>query len=87
MILNKDSIIKLIFTVILGLIFTLLQALEYIEAIFSIRENCYGSSFFVTTGFHGTHVIIGTIFLFYCLKYIKIKNLRKWQHLGYEFRI
>jgi heme/copper-type cytochrome/quinol oxidase subunit 3 len=74
---DEDSLISLIFTVILGLLFTSLQALEYFESSFSLGENCYGSRFFVTTGFHGTHVIIGTIFIIYCIKIIINQNLNK----------
>jgi heme/copper-type cytochrome/quinol oxidase subunit 3 len=84
---DEDAVLSLIFTVILGFIFTSLQALEYIESFFCLRENCYSSRFFVTTGFHGVHVIIGTIFLFYCLIFLNFKNLRKWQHVGIEFAI
>ena len=87
LIVGRDSIFSLVQTIILGLIFTSLQALEYLESSFCLRENCYGSRFFVTTGFHGTHVIIGRIFLIFCLKTINIKNLTKWQHTGYEFAI
>jgi heme/copper-type cytochrome/quinol oxidase subunit 3 len=47
------------------------------ESTFSLGENCYGSSFFVTTGFHGLHVIIGTLFLSFCLKIIYFKTLNK----------
>jgi cytochrome c oxidase subunit 3 len=54
-------------TVILGFYFTALQALEYHEASFSISDAVYGSTFFVATGFHGLHVIIGTVFLAVCL--------------------
>lgn len=50
-------------TVALGAFFTVLQAMEYVEARFSIRDRVFGRSFFVPTGFHGLHVIIGTIFL------------------------
>ena len=84
---GEDAVTSLFWTIILGIIFTILQALEYLEASFCLRENCYGSRFFVTTGFHGTHVIIGTIFLTFCFKVIITKNLNKWQHIGYEFAI
>ena len=84
---DEDSLITLFYTIILGIFFTFLQGLEYFEAFFCLRENCYGSRFFVTTGFHGIHVIIGTTFLLYCFLFINIKNIRKWQHIGYEFSI
>jgi len=45
----------------LGLNFTAIQAYEYFEAPFTIADSAYGSTFFVATGFHGLHVIIGTI--------------------------
>ena len=53
--------------VILGLIFTVFQAYEYSHAAFGFSGNIYGATFFMATGFHGAHVIIGTIFLFVCL--------------------
>lgn len=53
----------LILTVILGVYFTLLQVMEYIESFFCLRDCCYGRVFFIGTGFHGAHVIIGSIFL------------------------
>lgn len=53
----------LILTVFLGMIFTFLQGLEYANSFFSIRDRNFGTSFFILTGFHGLHVIIGSIFL------------------------
>jgi len=50
-------------TVILGAMFTAMQGLEYYESPFTIRDGAFGRLFFVTTGFHGTHVIVGVIFL------------------------
>lgn len=48
----------------LGIYFLLLQAFEYYTASFRISDSVYGSTFFMATGFHGFHVIIGTLFLF-----------------------
>lgn len=63
----KWYILFLFLTVILGLIFTLLQGIEYQSAFFSLRDRTFGTSFFILTGFHGIHVIIGTLFLRVCL--------------------
>lgn len=57
----------LVLTVALGAYFTFLQAGEYYETSFCISDSVYGSSFFVATGFHGLHVLIGRRFLLVCL--------------------
>ena len=54
-------------TIILGVLFTSVQAYEYSHAAFGFSGNIYGATFFMATGFHGAHVIIGTIFLAVCL--------------------
>ena len=54
-------------TVILGVLFTACQAYEYMHAGFNFAGNIYGATFFMATGFHGAHVIIGTMFLAVCL--------------------
>jgi heme/copper-type cytochrome/quinol oxidase subunit 3 len=53
----------LILTVLLGALFTCVQAFEYSHAAFSFAGNVYGATFFMATGFHGFHVLVGTIFL------------------------
>jgi cytochrome c oxidase subunit III len=53
-------------TICYGVLFTLLQAYEYLSVPFSISSSVFGSIFFMVTGFHGFHVIIGTIFLVVC---------------------
>ena len=50
---RKNTILALIITIILGVIFTALQAMEYYEAAFTIADSAYGTTFFVATGFHG----------------------------------
>jgi cytochrome c oxidase subunit 3 len=72
---------------VLGVIFTALQAMEYIEAPFTIADSVYGSTFFVATGFHGLHVLIGTAFLTVCLYRILDHHFTQHHHLGYEASI
>nr|AXS66035.1 cytochrome c oxidase subunit 3 [Languriidae sp. KM-2017] len=74
----------LLLTVILGVYFTMLQAYEYIEAPFSIADSVYGSSFFMATGFHGLHVIIGTTFLAVCLIRHFYYHFSSTHHFGFE---
>ena len=74
----------LLLTIILGIYFTSLQALEYWEASFSISDSVYGASFFVATGFHGLHVLIGTTFLLICLIRHSICQFSLSHHFGFE---
>nr|YP_010954828.1 cytochrome c oxidase subunit III [Hemisodorcus rubrofemoratus]AFQ62323.1 cytochrome c oxidase subunit III [Cheironitis sp. MJTNT-2012]WMW30213.1 cytochrome c oxidase subunit III [Hemisodorcus rubrofemoratus] len=71
-------------TVILGIYFTLLQAYEYKEAPFTIADAVYGSSFFMATGFHGIHVIIGTTFLAVGLFRHLNNHFSSIHHFGFE---
>nr|UFR82908.1 cytochrome c oxidase subunit III [Protaetia speciosa jousselini] len=71
-------------TVILGIYFTMLQAYEYIEAPFTIADSVYGSTFFIATGFHGLHVIIGTTFLLVCLLRHMNNHFSCIHHFGFE---
>ncbi|NVO17474.1 MAG: cytochrome c oxidase subunit 3 [Rhodoplanes sp.] len=75
----------LICTVALGLCFTSVQAFEYAHAHFAFSGNVYGGTFFMATGFHGAHVIIGTIFLTVCLARAFAGHFTPTQHLGFEF--
>lgn len=50
---RKNTILGLILTVILGVVFSILQGIEYYEASFTIADSAYGTTFFVATGFHG----------------------------------
>nr|YP_010024714.1 cytochrome c oxidase subunit III [Aromia bungii]QOQ35001.1 cytochrome c oxidase subunit III [Aromia bungii] len=80
----KQSIQGLLLTVILGFYFTLLQGYEYIEAPFTIADAAYGSSFFMATGFHGLHVIIGSTFLLVCLIRTIFNHFSPIHHFGFE---
>ncbi len=74
----------LLVTVILGLFFTLIQGIEYAQAPFTFTGGIYGSTFFMATGFHGAHVIIGTTFLFVCLFRTMKGHFKPTHHFGLE---
>jgi cytochrome c oxidase subunit III len=71
-------------TVILGVLFSTLQAVEYAEAPFGFAGLNYSSAFFMATGFHGFHVLIGTIFLAICLIRVYKGHFTPKQHFGFE---
>jgi cytochrome c oxidase subunit 3 len=70
--------------ILLGLAFTFFQGYEYAHAPFGFAGNVYGASFFMATGFHGFHVIIGTIFLAVCLIRVYKGDFTPEQHVGFE---
>ena len=72
-------------TIALGVLFTCVQVLEYSEAGFTFDANLYGAAFFMATGFHGFHVLIGTIFLIVCLFRAMRDEFTPEHHLGFEF--
>src|SRR5258707_913071 len=71
-------------TILLGLLFTSIQAYEYAHAPFAFKGNIYGATFFMATGFHGFHVIVGTIFLSVCLLRALKGDFTPKQHFGFE---
>nr|YP_010236195.1 cytochrome c oxidase subunit III [Melinna cristata]QTD82969.1 cytochrome c oxidase subunit 3 [Melinna cristata] len=81
---RNDSIYALSLTVSLGVYFTFLQAGEYLEAPFAIADSIYGSTFFVATGFHGLHVLIGSTFLLVCLMRTFSHHFSTGHHFGFE---
>jgi cytochrome c oxidase subunit III len=81
---RKGLIWGLTVTVGLGLLFTALQAYEYAHAGFSFDGNIYGATFFMATGFHGFHVVIGTIFLAICLLRALKGHFTPEKHFGFE---
>nr|AET09679.1 cytochrome c oxidase subunit III [Gondogeneia antarctica] len=84
---HSQTIQGLVVTILLGVYFSALQALEYLESPFSIADSVYGSTFFIATGFHGLHVIIGTIFLLISMIRIKSALLTPQHHTGLESAI
>jgi len=80
----KLSTSSLIITIILGIYFTILQLFEYFETTFSLNDSIYGSTFFIATGFHGLHVIVGSTFLIINLFKLTKKIHSPHHHLGFE---
>ena len=81
---RTETLQALSLTVILGVYFSFLQAGEYIEAPFTIADRAYGTLFYVCTGFHGIHVLIGTIFLSVCLIRTFLYHFSDGHHFGFE---
>ena len=81
---RKGLIWGLVLTVALGVLFSCVQAYEYIHAPFQFSQSIYGATFFMATGFHGFHVLIGTIFLLVCLLRAMAGHFTPQQHFGFE---
>jgi cytochrome c oxidase subunit 3 len=81
---RQDVKTGLLLAVILGVIFTGFQAYEYSHAAFGFAGNIYGANFFMATGFHGFHVVIGTIFLFVCYLRVRRNHFSAEKHIGFE---
>jgi cytochrome c oxidase subunit III len=83
---KKECVEALGYTILLGVSFTCLQAFEYHHAEFKFTDGIYASNFFMATGFHGLHVIIGTIFLTVCYFRARKGHFDAGKaHLGFEF--
>jgi len=75
---------RIVITIILGLLFTYIQTLEYLNTSFSISDSIYGRTFFVATGFHGVHVVIGSIFIFVMWSRHIGSHFSSLHHFGFE---
>uniref|UniRef100_UPI0030DF01A3 cytochrome oxidase subunit III n=1 Tax=Bregmatothrips sinensis TaxID=3045418 RepID=UPI0030DF01A3 len=81
---KKKSMNYLISTITLGMYFSILQYIEYKQASFSISDSSYGSTFFMSTGFHGLHVLIGSMFLMTTFNRLKNNHFSSYHHFGLE---
>jgi len=81
---RRGLIWGLVLTIILGILFTTLQVYEYQHAAFEFSGHIYGSVFFMATGFHGAHVVIGTLFLIVCLFRALRGHFTPEKHFGFE---
>lgn len=81
---QSESVKALIVTVALGVVFTFFQLYEYHHATFGFKDGIYSSAFYMATGFHGFHVLIGSIFLAVCLFRAKNGHFSPRSHFGFE---
>ncbi len=81
---RQGMLMGLAVTILLGLFFTGIQAYEYSHAAFGFTDGIYSSTFFMATGFHGFHVIIGTTFLIVCLVRAYKGHFKPDHHFGFE---
>lgn len=84
---RKGAISGLVLTVLFAGVFTVCQGIEYINAPFTIADGAYGSTFYMSTGFHGIHVIVGTIMLLVSLARLVQYHFTNTHHVGYESSI
>ena len=82
---REETLWALGITVGLGLVFTRVQWIEYCNAPFTMADGIYGSCFFIITGFHGIHVILGTVFLVVNWYRTAAYHFSPGHHLGFEF--
>jgi cytochrome c oxidase subunit 3 len=81
-----EAKLRLLATILLGLYFTILQLFEYKTRVFGFNDSIYGRIFFLATGFHGCHVIIGTFLLRLCFYRLNINHFSSTHHVGLELR-
>nr|AQT38580.1 cytochrome c oxidase subunit 3 [Cumberlandia monodonta] len=84
---REEALVGLGFTLLWGFYFVVLQVLEYYRCTFTIADGIYGSLFFVITGFHGIHVLIGVVFLGVCAWRLKKCGFSRDRHLGLDVAI
>lgn len=81
---NRGIKMFIVLTIILGILFTYMQIIEYKHILFSMSNSCFGSIFYTLTGFHGLHVLLGTTFLLVVFLRIIYKHLLFRHHIGFE---
>lgn len=84
---RKGAIIGIILTLILAIVFTILQGFEYSVSEFTISDGAFGSCFYFSTGFHGFHVILGTIIIIVAFIRLVVYSITKEHHVGAESAI
>nr|AJE26413.1 cytochrome c oxidase subunit III [Cosmoscarta bispecularis] len=81
---HNQAMQSMFMTIMLGIYFSMLQLFEYMESSFTISDSIYGSTFFMATGFHGIHVLIGTTFILVSMKRHMSFHFSNYHHFGFE---
>lgn len=84
---RKGAILGTLLTIVLAIVFTALQGIEYHEAGFSFADSVFGTVFYASTGLHGMHVIVGTLFISVAFIRMLFYHLTDSHHLGFEASI
>ena len=79
-----QAILGMVVTIVLAILFTGWQGFEYYNAPFTMSDSAYGSIFYLTTGFHGFHVFVGTCFLLVCFYRLVLDHFSRDRHFGFE---
>jgi len=79
-----EAILFISLTLFLAFLFLLIQLFEYFTAPFDISDGAYASVFYICTGFHGFHVIVGAIFIAFMLYRVFLHNFSQMHHFGFE---
>nr|DBA43889.1 TPA_asm: COX3 [Bombus personatus] len=83
----NSSLMNLFMTIMLGIYFNIMQIFEYYNSFFCINDSIFGSIFFLSTGFHGMHVLMGTLMLIYSLIRMLNNHFSSTHHINFEFSI
>lgn len=77
----RESKVYIVYTLILGILFIILQGIEYKNSINNIQDSIYSNIFFTITGLHGLHVLLGIIYIY--IAYIRINEYTDMHHMNY----
>ena len=83
----NETVLSLLYTIVAGIYFVLIQLIEYLDSSFTIRDRVFGRTFFLATGFHGFHVIVGTFFLLVILGRLEQGHFTATRHIGLEIAV
>lgn len=84
---KKQCLMAIMYTLVLATSFSCLQAVEYFNAPFNISDGVFGATFYLATGFHGMHVLIGTVAIFVSFVRIILNHFTNQHHFGFEAAI